>query len=186
MNRNYSARTAARFARHHLLLAGVLWLAALTIGCHAPEFKLIDAFPPAGTAAPWIQRGIVWQGTFAEAQAGLGDEAVDWGRHGPRSVWIGKYCHEAVPAACLTVRCFAFPSPDQARSAYEHMLPVAAESFDIGDRGCTSPIGVMFQTGPYVWDVFGPAPSPRNEFQSALLANHILRRLPPALADPPP
>lgn len=158
---------------------------ALWTGCAAPQARVIAAFPPVAAAYPWVLQDEVWSGTFEDAAPALGADADAWRAHEPRRVWLARYCHTDHAEQGLTIRCFAFDSPDRARRAFQAFRPPAAKAFDCGDAGCWTSIGVLFQWGRLVFDVFGPDASWGSELQSAVLAGHLAKRMPPGAPEDP-
>ncbi len=167
--------------------ATLLATAALlsTVGCAGKRASLVDAFPPAASAAPWELDGEVWAGTFDEAAPALGDDAKTWAALEPTRVWLAVYTHQQRPGRRLTVRCLAFESPDRARQAYDAFKPPAAKSFDCGDDGCWTEIGVLIHWRRLVLDIFGDSPSWNSEVESAMLAGRIEQLMPPGAPDDP-
>jgi hypothetical protein len=169
--------------------AGAVWLGAgvlpILAGCATAPRTVLDVFPPAAVANPWVLRDTVWVGAFAEAESALGDDASLWGTFAPARVWLAVYCHQDATRRCLTVRCFAFASAEDAQQAYRAFAPPSAPPLSAGDEGCWSEVGVLIRTGRIVWDVFGDEASWGRQVQSMYLANVILKRLPPGLEDDP-
>ncbi len=161
------------------------FLLLLCAGCAQQHGTVVDAFPPAAAATPWILQDAVWSGTFDEAASALGDAAEAWAKHNLTWVWLAKYRHESHAEYCLTVRCFAFESPAEAHAAFDSYRPVGAKSFRVGDAGCWTEFGVMFQWGRVVFDIFGDEASWNNELQAALLAGCIEQRMPPGVPENP-
>ena len=154
-------------------------------GCAQADRAVRAAFPTAGVVAPWRLDGAVWSGSFADAAPALGDDAPAWAQHTPTRVWLAKYTHEDHPDQTLTVRCFAFESPEYARAAYEVFQPVLAKPLYSGDVGCWTEIGVLFQRGCLVFDIFGNDASWNSQVQSAVLAAALVKRMPPGAPDNP-
>ena len=161
------------------------WTVAVWAGGAPADREVRAAFPTAGVAAPWRLAGEVWSGSFAEAVPGLGDDADAWAPHAPTRVWLAKYTHEDHAERTLTVRCFAFESVEYARAAYEVFRPVLAKPLHSGDVGCWTEIGVLFQRGRLVFEIFGDDMSWNSQVQSAVLAAILVKRLPPGVADNP-
>ncbi len=156
-------------------LAGLL---LLVTGCVARN-QVVEAFPPAESASPWILQGEVWHGTFAAAAPGLGDDAQRWAHFEPTHAWLAVYCHEQQPEKCLKVRLFAFASQEAAARAYEAFRPANPTAYEIGDQGCWTEIGVLFQWGRLVCDVFGDRADWNAQVNASLLAAYLGRRMPP-------
>lgn len=160
-------------------------LLVLCGGC-TQSAAVVDAFPPAGAAAPWVLKGAVWQGSFAEAAPALGDEAQTWAAHRPQQVWLAKYEHQRHPGYVLTARALAFAQPQDARDAFKALRTPEAKSFGgPWEAGCWTDIGVMFCWGRLVFDIFGERPLWSNELQSAMLANMIAKRMPAGAPEDP-
>jgi hypothetical protein len=157
----------------------------LCIGCAGTRPTVMTAFPPGSLATPWILRDAVWTGSFDEAAPALGDDADAWRKFGAGRVWLAIYCHETNPEQCLTVRCFAFESADAARKAYDALSPLAAKPFQAGDVGCWTEIGVLFQWGRLVFDVFGRNATFESQVQSTYLVALLTKRMPPGAPDDP-
>jgi hypothetical protein len=159
-----------------ILAALALWTCA---GCQQKR-TMLDAFPPGGTASPWVLTGDVWNGTFEQSREGIGAEAEQWAKHAPKRVWLANYSHDTRPRDRLTVRILQFESPDAARAAYDLFEPVGPErrAFDAGDRGCWTADGVLFVWGRVVFDIFGNGTAfgaiPE---QAAYLAGFLERRV---------
>lgn len=170
-------------------LTALLTLLLAAAGCTQHTATLTDAFPPAGVASPWILSGEVWNGSFEEAAPALGDDAETWRAHNPAGVWIAKYCLERRDDLCLTIRGFSFETADDARQAYDAFRPPDARPFgedgESWDAGCWTEIGVLFQWGRLVFDVFGVGASLGDELQSAMLAAHLAKRMPAGIPDDP-
>lgn len=162
-----------------------LLLLPLCAGCAGTRLSVLDAFPPGSVATPWILRDAVWTGSFDEAAPALGDDAELWRNSGATRVWLAVYCHETNPERCLTVRCFAFESPSTARRAYDVFAPITAKPFQAGDVGCWTEIGVLFQWGRLVFDVFGGSASWESQVQSTYLVALIGKRMPAGAPDNP-
>ena len=160
-------------------------MALALVGCAPQNRTLIEAFPPARVATPWVLEGQVWAGSFDDAAPGLGEDADAWGEFRPTRVWLARYTHEDRPQRVLTVRCLAFETPQQARRAYEKFAPLLARAFDGGDEGCWTGVGVLVRYGALVIEVFGPKQTFDNEVQSSLIASYMIRRMPPGLPDAP-
>jgi hypothetical protein len=171
--------------RGRALAAAFVGLLAACSGCASQRARVIDAFPPAAVAHPWVLRGDIWSGTLDDAAPALGTDVDAWRAHGPQRVWLAKYCHAEHADQCLTVRCFALDSPDHARRAFQTFRPPTAKPFDCGDAGCWTSIGVLFQWGRLVFEVFGPDASWGSEIQSAMLAGHLAKRMPPGVTEDP-
>jgi len=137
------------------------------------------AFPRARVAAPWLLEGEVWSGSFQEATGALGDDANQWREFDPTRVWLAVYRHEQQADRKLTVRTFAFDTPEKAQAAFLRFRPPNAPEFKAGDQGCWTGIGVLFRWGRLVFDIFAPEASWHNEMQAALLANFIQNLMPP-------
>jgi hypothetical protein len=146
---------------------------------------MTSAFPPAHLASPWVLQDEVWTGTFDEAVPALGDDAEGWRRFGPTRTWLAIYRHEDHPERCLTARCFAFDSAEEARRAFEFFRPDGAEAFEAGDAGCWIEIGVLFRWGRLVCDVFGHDAPWDSQIQSAMLAAFITNRMPAGVPENP-
>lgn len=157
----------------------------LCAGCAGTRVSVTEAFPPGSMATPWILRDAVWTGSFDEAAPALGDDADSWEKFGPTRVWLAVYGHEAMPERCLTVRCFAFESGKAARQAYDAQAPIGAKPFQAGDVGCWTDIGVMFQWGRLVCDVFGGSATFESQVQSTYLVALLMKRMPPGAPDDP-
>jgi hypothetical protein len=168
-------------APHALVLA----LPILLAGCAPSKGTVAMAFPQASAAAPWVLEGQVWSGSFTDAGAALGPDALEWRPFGPQRVWLAVYRHESEAQRKLTARAFSFETPAAARSAWEAMRPVRAKSFRAGDEGCWTEIGVMFVWGRLVFDIFGQQPSLPSEVAAASLTGYIQHNLRPGLADAP-
>lgn len=165
----------------------LLGLACLCMfgGC-AWQAKTITAVFPAGSqAAPWVLQDAVWDGSFAQAARGLGEDAKDWRRFRPTHVWLAVYRHEDDPKRRTTVRAFAFDSRVAARKAYEHFRPTDAKAFNAGDEGCWTEIGVLFVWGRMVFDVFGNDASFSSQGQSAYVTALIEKEMPTTLPEAP-
>ena len=154
-------------------------------GCATPARSVSEAFPPARVGTPWVLQDRVWSGAFDEATDALGRDAGEWGAFNPQRVWLARYCHEEKPALCLTARCFAFESSDQARRAFEAFRPPDAKPFQCGEEGCWTEIGVLYRWGRLVCDVFGQEASWGSEVHSSVLAGFIAKRMPPGAPDDP-
>lgn len=157
---------------------------ALLLGC-GQRSTVVEAFPPAAVADPWILQDVVWSGTFEEATAGLGDDAEAWRPHGPQRVWLAIYCHEYRLEECCKVRAFAFANARQAHGAYSEFKPDDAKPFEIGDAGCWTDDGVLFCWGRLVFELFGDDPSWSSQVRSSLIASFIGKRMPPGVPDDP-
>lgn len=157
----------------------------LCAGCAATRPNVIEAFPPGSLATPWILRDAVWTGSFDEAASALGDDAELWRQFGAGRVWLAVYCHENTPEQCLTVRCFAFESAADARHAYDAFAPLAAKPFQAGDVGCWTEVGVLFQWGRLVFDVFGGTATFESQVQSTYIAALLTKRMPRGAPDNP-
>jgi hypothetical protein len=164
--------------RRHAAIAGSLLLLGCA-GCAAERRSVAEAFPPGSVASPWRLQGEVWCGTLDEAAAALGNDADRWRELGPTRVWLAVYRHEDKPAQTVTVRCFAFETADAARRAYDAVRPADAQAYEAGDAGCWTEIGVLFQWGRLVLDVFGHDASWGSQVQASLLAAFITKRMPP-------
>lgn len=161
-------------------------LLTLAGGCAQRPATVVDAFPPARVATPWVLAGEVWSGTLAEAGPGLGEDAARWRGLGVEHVWLARYEHEDNPQRILTVRCLALPTPAAARRLFDELRPREdAWPFHGGDAGCWTGIGVLVQWGRLVIDVFGSEQSWSSEVQAALLAGHLLKRMPAGVPDEP-
>jgi hypothetical protein len=164
-----------------LSLMMLLWCA----GCTQSSL-VVDAFPPAASASPWVLVEEVWQGSFKEAAPALGDDAATWATHDPQWVWLARYEHERHPGYVLTARALAFPLADDARAAFDAFRAPEAKDFaGPWDAGCWTDIGVMFRWGRLVFDIFGERAAWSNELQSAMLANGIAKRMPPGAPEEP-
>ncbi|MFH1748180.1 MAG: hypothetical protein ABIG44_14185 [Planctomycetota bacterium] len=166
---------------------GVMFmLATLCLpGCASRHMTVADTFPKAARAAPWELQGEVWSGTFSQAIIALGDDAKDWHRFNPSQVWLAVYRHQENPQRKMTIRTFAFDSPDNARQAYRHFRPADAREFLVGDSGCWTEIGVLYVWGRLVFDIFGSEAAWESEVQSAVLAGYIQGHMPAGLPDAP-
>jgi hypothetical protein len=160
-------------------------LLAVVSGCVGPARSVTEAFPAGSLAAPWVLQSGVWSGSFEEAAAALGDDVAVWREYSPARAWLAVYCHEDALERCLKVRCFALASQEDARQAFEAVRPLGAQPFKYGDIGCWTEIGVLFQWGRLVIEVFGPDASWGSQVQSAMLATHIAKRMPPGLLENP-
>lgn len=182
-----------RRGRQHRALrrAGALLVLALPVivvlsgGCAQDRRTVADAFPIARVAAPWILEGEVWSGTFEEAAPALGDDADTWAKFSPTRVWLARYTREGAPQRVLTVRCFAFDTPETARAAFEVFRPPLAKPLKAGDVGCWTDFGVLFQWQRLVFDIFGDDASWGSEVHSSVLAAIITRRMPRGLPENP-
>ncbi len=163
--------------------AGGLLLACA--GCAAQRRSVAEAFPPGSAASPWLLQGTVWSGTFDEAAPGLGPDADAWQVHRPTRVWLAVYRHEDEPARTVTVRGFSFASADAARAAYDALRPPDAKVYEAGDAGCWTEVGVLFQWGRLVFDVFGHDASWGSQVQASLVAALLTKRMPPAAPGDP-
>jgi len=164
--------------------AGLIIL-LMVCGCAAPGRSITEAFPPGSVAAPWVLQNDVWAGRLEAAAPALGDDAALWREHAPERVWLAVYSHEDAPERCLKVRCFVLPSREVARQAFEALRPAGAQPFKYGDVGCWTDIGVLFQWGRLVVEIFGRDASWASQVQSAMLATFIAKRMPPGLSDNP-
>ena len=162
-----------------------LLLLPLCVGCATGGRQVADAFPPGSVAAPWVLQSEVWAGSFDAAASALGDDAEIWRKYNPTRVWLAVYTHESETERSLKVRCFAFGSADDARRAFARFQPLEAKPFAYGDAGCWTEIGVLFQWGRLVCDIFGDRASWGSQMQSSLLAAHIARRMPPGAPGDP-
>ena len=184
MTRRFAGKSLRqRVATHAMLLATAASLSV--VGCAGKQTSIADAFPPAASAAPWELDGAVWSGTTDEAAPALGDDADTWAAFEPTRVWLAVYAHQLRPGQHLTVRCFAFKSPQRARQAYDAFKPPMAKPFSCGDAGCWTEIGVLVHWQRLVFDVFGDNPSWNSEVESATLAGRIAHRMPPGAPDDP-
>jgi len=154
-------------------------------GCGQNRHRVVDAFPTARVAAPWILEGEVWTGTFEDAAPALGDDAETWKKFSPTRVWLARYTREGDPARVLTVRCFAFDSPETARAAFEVFRPPLAKPLRAGDVGCWTECGVLFQWQRLVFDIFGDDVSWGSEVNSSVMAAIIARRMPAGVPENP-
>jgi|GEM_PF-1101065 len=154
-------------------------------GCAQSRHRVVDAFPTARVAAPWILEGEVWTGTFEDAAPALGDDAETWKKFSPTRVWLARYTREGDPARVLTVRCFAFDSPETARAAFEVFRPPLAKPLRAGDVGCWTECGVLFQWQRLVFDIFGDDVSWGSEVNSSVMAAIIARRMPAGVPENP-
>lgn len=162
-----------------------LLLSLLCAGCAANRPAVRDSFLPGSMAAPWLLRDEVWTGSFDEAAPALGDDADTWRKFGPTHAWLAVYCHETRPQRCLKVRGLAFPTADEARQAFEEFRPLDAKPFQCGDIGCWTQVGVLFQWGRLVFDIFGGDASWGSQAESSMLAVFIARRMPAGAPDNP-
>jgi hypothetical protein len=162
-------------------IAPLTLLLALAIGCAAERRPIADAFPPDRAADPWQRVGEVWQGSFEQAAAALGDDVAALAPHAPDRAWLARYDHVSRPDRYLTVRCFSFATPAAAQAAYQALAPASPEPFARGDvdDGCWTEFGVLLRWGQLVIDVFGPGASWDSQVQSSLLAAYLLKRMPP-------
>ncbi len=160
-------------------------LVILLGGCTSPARFVVDVFPPGSTAAPWLLQQEVWTGRFADAAQALGDDATFWSAQAPERLWLAVYCHEDVPDRCLKVRCFALSSRDAAQRAFDALQPPQARPFKYGDAGCWTDLGVLFQWGRLVVEIFGVDASWSSQMQAALLATFIAKRMPAGLPENP-
>jgi hypothetical protein len=164
---------------------GLCLLPLICLGCAASQRNVVDVFPPAGLASPWILEDEVWSGPFDQAAPSLGDDAEDWAGFQPTRVWIARYRHETYPASYLTIRAFAFEDAESAHLAFRFFQPLEPKRFDSGDEGYWTEIGVLFRWGRLVFDVFGPVATWNSQLQAAVLAGHLTRRMPDDLPDNP-
>lgn len=160
----------------------VAWaLAALGLlaagGCASLEERVVDAFPPAHAAEPWILSGAVWSGSFADAAPSLGADTALWARHQPTHVWIAVYTHEKHPDRKLTVRCFEFANKGVAAEAYADARPSDARPLAIGEDGCWSAVSTTLKWDRFVADVFGDDSAWGTEVQTPALATQFAKRL---------
>jgi hypothetical protein len=162
-----------------------LLLLIAVAGCTSPVRSVVEVFPPGSMAAPWVLQNAVWTGRLDEAAAGLGNDTAFWREREPGQIWLAVYAHEDVPAQSLKVRCFALPTRDAARSAFEALRPAGARAFRCGDAGCWTDIGVLVQWGRLVLEVFGDDASWGSQMQAALLATFIAKRMPAGLPESP-
>ena len=147
---------------------------------------VVDVFPPAAAASPWVLVDKVWQGSFDEAAAALGNDAAMWAAHDPQRVWLARYEHERHPGYMLTARALAFGATDDARTAFDAFRATEAKDFaGPWDAGCWTNIGVMFRWGRLVFDIFGERAAWSNELQAAMLANGIAKRMPAEIPEEP-
>lgn len=146
-------------------------------GCAGGDARVVDAFPPARAAAPWLQQGAVWTGSFDAARAALGADVARWARHAPQRVWIGAFVHEDHADRRQTLRCFEFESESAALLAYRDACPAGARPLDLADEACWSPTGVAFRRGRLVGEVFGDDADWSNEVGAAILATQFAKRL---------
>ncbi len=49
-------------------------------GCAAMPRTVVEAFPPARVATPWVLQDEVWVGSFEEAAPALGEDAGTWAK----------------------------------------------------------------------------------------------------------
>ena len=166
-----------------LVAAGLL--CTMCAGCTALHRNVVEAFPPGGAASPWQLQDAVWSGSFDEAAAALGPDADAWRVHGPTRVWLAVYRHEEEPARTVTVRAFAFASADAARRAYDAFRPLDAKAYEIGDAGCWTEVGLLFQWRRLVFDVFGHDASWGSTVQASFVAALIAKRMPPGVPENP-
>jgi len=162
-----------------------LMLSLLVGGCAVPARSVLDVFPPGSTAAPWVLQHEVWVGTLDDAAPALGSDAVFWHARQPARVWLAVYSHEDMPDRYLKVRCFALPTRDAARAAFDALQPAQARGFRYGDAGCWTDVGVLVQWGQLVLEIFGDDASWSSQMQAALLATFIAKRMPPELPEDP-
>jgi hypothetical protein len=159
---------------------------ALTLsGCVSAGQSIRDALPQGSVVAPWVLEGEVWHGGIEAAAPALGEDAEFWSGRGVQQVWLAVYRDELRPASCLKVRCMALASEVGARQAFLDLRPPGAKSLDYGEIGSWTEMGVLFQQGRLVCEVFGPDASWTSQTQSALLAAFIARRITPELAGAP-
>ncbi len=154
-------------------------------GCATTGRTLQEVFPPGAVASPWILENEVWTGTFEQAAEAFGEEADQWREFNPTSVWLAVYRHESDPQRWMKVRCLAFESSEAARRAFERFRPLESQPLDYGELGCWTELGVMFQWGGLVFDIFGQEASWSNQVQSTLIAALIAKRMPPGLPESP-
>jgi hypothetical protein len=169
------------------IISGFVTVALLVgaAGCTRPNATVVDAFPEARRAAPWVLTEPVWSGSFADAESALGLDAAQWGLFNPQHVWLAVYQHEDAPSRKMTVRIFSFETAAQAAEAYARSRPHEAEVFDAGDEGCWTQIGVMFVWDRLVCEVFGQAATLESEVQAATLSGYLIKHMPPGLPDAP-
>ena len=165
--------------------AVLLTVSSLSAGCAPKHVTVAATFPKASAAAPWILDGEVWSGPPSEAIAALGSDADDWRPLDPSRVWLAVYRHQSDAQRTLTLRAFAFATPNGARRAYERFKSPSAAEFNAGDEGCWTGIGVLFVWGRLVFDIFGSETSQHSEVQAAIMAGAIEKRMPEGLPDDP-
>ena len=154
-------------------------------GCAARNTAVSDAFPVGSVASPWVLQGEIWSGTFDEAAPALGDDAETWRKLTPTRVWLAIYGHELQPERCVKVRCFAFATPENARTAYNVAAPLVASRFQAGDEGCWTEIGVLYRWGRLVFDIFGDQATWASQVQASYLSAVISRQMPPGAPENP-
>jgi hypothetical protein len=133
-----------------------------------------------------VLQDVVWDGSFERAAAALGDEAPAWGAFDPEHVWLAVYRHDTRAEHKLTVRAFAFSSPEQARRAFTRFRPTDADELEAGDAGCWTEDGVLVLWGRMVFDIFGSDPSAfASPEQAMYLLAFIEKKMPAGLPDAP-
>lgn len=147
---------AARVGHAHPARFACIALAiALAVAGCARRRTVVELFPVGSQAAPWIQSGDIWSGSFDAAAPGLGNDAAALRPFAPRHVWLGIYKHDSYAARQLTARVFSFDSPARAAEALRVLAPGARERFDAGDEGVWTDDGVAFRQGRLLFDLFG-------------------------------
>ncbi len=174
-------RTANR--RSAALLFGAILLTFS--GCAPRPALVVDAFPPASAAYPWVLDGVVWRGTFDQARGALGRDAALFDARPEAPVWIARYGNETEPERRLTVRAIGFDSADAAATALRRVRRALADPLDLGDEGAWTEGGVVFRRGRLLVDLFGESASWSAQLQAATVATYIDRKLTRAMAEAP-
>lgn len=165
----------------------VVALVAVTCtACQAHSASLIEVFPHARQATPWVLDGGVWQGTFDAAKPALGDDFILWRANAPESVWLARYVHQANNQRKVIVRVFAFASHAAALDAYNQVRATTARPFVAGDAACWTEDGLLVAWGRLVFEIFA-SDSSRNARPEQVVSVLALieNRMDPDLLDEP-
>ena len=157
----------------------------LACGC-ARRHTVVEAFPTARLASPWVLDGSVWSGSFEQAALAMGADAEAWRKHGPNQAWLAVYQHESRPKQKLTARILGFADETAAHAAFDAIAPLPRRKFKAGHEGCWTDDGVLFRWGRLTVEVFSSnAAGEAIAEQAVYLVGFIEKRMPAGLPENP-